>query len=101
MKLDIQVSGQKISGGWVSWNYKKLESDKDSHYDTIRDELIKKLDLKVGPKTGRVKKVSKSITLGELASLELSVFMPDNFLHGRNSFSDTKVLNIKVSEWDN
>ena len=101
MKLDIQVSGQKISGGWVSWNYKKLESDKHTDYITIRDELIKKLDLKVGPKTGRIKKVSKSITLGELASLELSIFMPDNFSFGRNSVPDTKILNIKINEWDN
>lgn len=101
MKFDIQVSGQKISGGWVSWNYRKLESDKDSDYNEVRDELIKKLDLKVGPKTGRIKKVSKSITLGELASIELSIFMPDNFSFGRNSFPETKILNIKVNEWDN
>lgn len=101
MKLDIQVSGQKVTGGWTMWDYKKIDSDKDDNYNKVRDELIKKLDLKVGPKTGRIKKISKTITLGELTALEVSIFMPDNFSHGKSFFGDNKTLNLKVSEWDN
>lgn len=100
MKLNISINGQKISGGWTSWNNQSLNSETDQNYNEVRNEIIEKLQLSVGPKTGRIKAEVKTLSLGELCSLEISLFMPDNFSSGRKYFNDDKMIKIKVLEYN-
>lgn len=99
MKLNIYVKGQKISGSWTSWNDKTIDSEQDHNYNEIRQELIDKLNLSVGQKTGRIKNTSMDITIGDLCALEISLFMPDNFANGRKYFNNDKILKVKISEF--
>lgn len=99
MKLNIEVYGQKISGGWNTWQSATLNSLTDASYEEVKLEMIEKFGLEVGPKTKRVKKVSKDIKLGELVALKFSLFMPDNFSYAQKAFNDERIMKIRIVEW--
>ena len=99
MKFNIEVYGQKISGGWNTWNSATLSSLTDASYEEVRLEMIEKFGLEVGPRTKRMKTVSRDIKLGELVALKFNLFMQDNFSYAQRAFNDDRIMKIKIVEW--
>lgn len=103
MKIIISYIGFKISGQPTSLNEKVYNEENKEEYEKIKLSLHNDFGIKIGPRTGRLSKTSKKITIGELLNIKNSgtYFLKESFdtEHYVNAFGKSKELVIRINEF--
>lgn len=70
MKIIVSYIGFKISGQPTYWNEKIYNQETTLDYEKIKSSLSKDFNIKIGPRTGLLKKSSIKMTIGELIKMK-------------------------------
>lgn len=88
MKIIVSYIGFKISGQPTYWNEKIYTPETTLDYEKIKSSLSEDFNVKIGPRTGLLKKSSIKMTIGELIKMKA-----DGCYVLQDSFDMEKYLN--------